>query len=343
MPWVIGNAAGHGYYRTAYDDATLTRLVRNVRQLPARERMVAAADLWAQIRIGKRDVGSFLNGAAAMAGDNTPAVLEVVTEGLERVEEYIANDDNRSAYHQWVAEILTPALSDVESSNSRAARSMDNRRQRQLETRALLLRALGLAARDDEVLEDARRRVRDYLQDDGEIEPALRTTLVNVAALAGDAELYEQYVVRTREAGTPEERYRFLYGLARFRDPALLRRTVDYAFSDHVRTQDVALLLGAVLDNPAGRDLAWTAIRERWPELHDRLSGFGGTTRLVSALSAFCERTKAREIERFFEAHPAGGANRTLAQTVERIETCAAMARAQSPKLTASIDDGPPS
>jgi aminopeptidase N/puromycin-sensitive aminopeptidase len=284
-----------------------------------------------------------LNGAAALAGDDTPPVLEVVTAGLERVEEYIANDENRSAYHQWVAEILTPALSRIDSSESRSGRSSDAGRQRQLETRALLLHALGFAARDGEILDDARRRVREYLQHDGEIEPALRTTLVNLAALAGDAELYEHYVVRSREGSTPEERYRFLYGLARFRDPALLRRTVEYAFSEHVRTQDVALLLGAVLDNPAGRDLAWTAIRERWPELHDRLGGFGGTTRLISALSAFCEQTKAREIERFFTGHSTGEASRTLAQTIDRIETCAAMTRTQSPKLTAWVDDRPPS
>jgi aminopeptidase N/puromycin-sensitive aminopeptidase len=160
---------------------------------------------------------------------------------------------------------------------------------------------------------------------------------VGLAALTGDNTLYRRYQQRAEWAANPEERYRFLYALAAFRDAALLQRTLDYAHSDKVRAQDRAILIARVLANPVGRELAWQDVQQHWPQLQAGVGAFGGTTRIIEALGAFCDVSAARDIRAFFDAREVPGAARVVAQTIEDIEACAAIKRSQQPLLDTAL------
>src|SRR5262249_39765358 len=157
--------------------------------------------------------------------------------------------------------------------------------------------------------------------------------LVKVAPLDADASLYEKYVARSRAAVDPEERYRYLYGLASFSDPALVRRTFDYAVGPEVRSQDTKLLVAAMLTNSMTRDLGWDLLRDHWDAVQKKTGEFVGNTVIVGALAAFCDDRHAADVKAFFEAHPVPDAARTLSQSLERVSACSAVARAQAPKL----------
>ena len=66
----------------------------------------------------------------------------------------------------------------------------------------------------------------------GSVEPTLLGVLINLAAIDGDAALYDRYLAKSKAATDPEERYQYLYGLTSFANPALVRRTMDLALSD---------------------------------------------------------------------------------------------------------------
>jgi len=55
---------------------------------------------------------------------------------------------------------------------------------------------------------------------------------------------------------------------------------------------------------------------------------------VISSLGQFCDTKTRSEIEKFFTTHKVPEAERTLQQALERISDCAALAAAQSPKLT---------
>jgi aminopeptidase N/puromycin-sensitive aminopeptidase len=195
---------------------------------------------------------------------------------------------------------------------------------------------------DGNVRENARQHVELYLAG-GTNRPQSRSpevldALVRLAALTGDAVLYGAYRQRAERVPAPEERYRFLYTLAAFRDPALLRRTVDYALSDAVRVQDRAALIAAVLDNPEGRAVAWPVLQQRWEEVQQDLGAFGGVARIIDALGAFCEADVADEIMRFFVDRPTPSAERTLQQTLEDIYRCAKLRRDEVDDFAAWVD-----
>ena len=328
--WVVANSGAEGYFRTQYTPAALDRLSEANAALRPEERLMLIADTWALLRARRGDVGTFLDLMSSLATDiDAPAVLEAAAARLQFIHEYVASGQTRDTFERWVraefAPLLRPAtMPRIRGDDEESARA-----------RAALLALVGAVGRDPELIADARTTMEDHFTSPapGVTSSTVLNVLVPLAALAGGTGLYEKYRARADTAETPEERYRFLYGLAAFREPDLLRRTFDYALSTSVRTQDRAALIGALLRNPVGRDVVWPLIQARWDELQQDLGAFGGTSRVVAALGAFCDRPRVDEVRRFFAAHPVPAAARTLQQTIEDIERCATFKAAQAGEL----------
>ena len=116
---------------------------------------------------------------------------------------------------------------------------------------------------------------------------------------------------------------------------------MEYALGPEVRSQDTKLLIATSSATTRPRDIAWEMLQERWSDVQKKTGEFGGNTVIVGALAAFCDAQQADEIKTFFAAHPVPDAERTLAQSLERINSCATFASRQSPKLAAWIKQRP--
>ena len=103
-------------------------------------------------------------------------------------------------------------------------------------------------------------------------EPTLLNAAVTVAAHGVDAALYEKYLARSRSASDPEEHYRYMYALASFSNPALVRRTMEYVLGPEVRNQDAKLLIARLIGNGDARALAWQLLREHWNDVQKKTS-----------------------------------------------------------------------
>ena len=67
----------------------------------------------------------------------------------------------------------------------------------------------------------------------------------------------------------------------------------------------------------------------------EKLGVFQGLPGVFQPLGAFCSRAKAEEIRAFFAKNPLPAAARLLQQSLERIETCAAIDERQSAPFAA--------
>ena len=136
----------------------------------------------------------------------------------------------------------------------------------------------------------------------------------------------------------PEEYYRFFGALAWFGDPALVERTLAFALSDRVRTQDTGQLIAGLLVRPASQQATWRVVKAQWPALTRKLGTFQGIPAIVGATGSFCSAGEAEDVRQFFAANPVPAASRALQQALERIENCAALAARQSAALTAWLN-----
>jgi aminopeptidase N len=325
--WVMANAGARGYYRAAAPPAMVRTMAEKVEILSATERMAVLSDEWALVRSGRHDVGTFLDLVSGFRDERTASVVTTFASVLGTIDDEFATGTTRSAYRAWVGKFIAPALSAV----GLDGRLNDNDEQKSL--RATVVNLAGKTARDARVLAKARALVMQALDKPGSIEPTLLEVLINLAALDGDAALYERYVEKVKSAADPEEHDWYMYALTSFADPVLVRRTMDLALSDVVRSQDAKIVVAALLANSDTRRLAWQLTRERWPELHQKTGEFVGNTVIVGALGNFCDAATAAEVKTFFTTNTVPDAERTLQQSTERIQTCAATAAVQGPKL----------
>jgi len=317
------NAFSRGYYLTEYSPAHLKALAQPGAGLTPPERLSLLGDEWRLMRSGRHDIGAYLDLASAVAGDPTPAVIEDVASRLGYVASSIATTSETPAFHAWVKRRFGPALDAVGLPG--AASDSDETQSR----RAALLGIMG-ATGDAAVTRRAKELAEQYLTKPSSIPPTLVRQVLQVAAADGDATLYERYLAKlAATSAQPEEYNRFLTALPSFQDPALVKRTLEYAMSDAVRSQDAPTLIAGALGS-SQKDLAWQFIRDKWPALIGKLGVFQGLPAVFQPLGAFCDRGKAEEIRAFFAKNPLPAAARLLQQSLERIESCTAIDARQS-------------
>src|SRR5205823_3711736 len=107
-----------------------------------------------------------------------------------------------------------------------------------------------------------------YKSDQSAAEPNIVPSLVNIMAWTGDEKVYEEFVREFKEAKTPQEEIRYLFALAGFRDPNLLKKTLEKSITDEVRTQNAPYLVQSVMSNIHARDLSWKFFVENWDTMN---------------------------------------------------------------------------
>ncbi len=323
------NADARGYYFTEYEPEAITALATRTPPLSAPERISLLGDEWRTVRAGRHDIGTYLDLAAAFATDATPDVTSELVTRLAYVHTAIAAPAERDAYEAWLRRTFRPAL-DAIGEEPQAGDSDDV-----LTRRGALWQLLGLTAGDTALQTRARALAEAYLTNPASLPPTFAAPVLQVAAAAGDAALYDRYMAAAKAAlGTPEQYYRVFNALASFRAPELAARTLQFALSSEVRSQDAPALLAQLL-NSGAQDTTWAALSSQWGTVIERLGDFQAVPYVVTALGGFCSPEKGAEIRAFFAAHPVPAAARSLAQALERIDGCVALDQRQSAPFTA--------
>jgi len=322
----FANANGHGYYLSEYSPEEVRAIARTARgSLAPAERLSLLGDEWWMVRAGRHDVGVYFDIASSLAGDEAPSVIEQIGHSLAYAHDDILPMADVPKFEEWLRRRFGPELMTLGVPGSTS--DPDDRQSR----RATLLSLVGVTGNSTDVQRQARDLALKYIDDPSSLPGTLASTVLSVAAVGGDAMLYDRYMAQLPKlSGKPEEYYRFFNALPSFRDPALVQRTLEFAISPDVRTQDAPTLIGALMGQEASRDAAWTFVKANWDTLNKLLGVFGGITRIAGSVGAFCSRDRKAEVEQFFKEHPMPAAERTLKQAFERIDSCVAVKERQS-------------
>jgi hypothetical protein len=162
----------------------------------------------------------------------------------------------------------------------------------------------------------------------GDIDPSLVGTYLELAALNGDAPLYDKYldrITRTRHGVQAEYRQALPY----FTDPGLRKRTEEYAMSPEVRTQDSPHLVSGLLARPWSSHGAWEYVKQNWDSIQRSLGVFQGLPQIAGGTNSFCDQPTRDDVQRFFDAHPIRAIDRQVRQALETIDRCIATKKEQ--------------
>jgi hypothetical protein len=193
--------------------------------------------------------------------------------------------------------------------------------------RASLLGILG-GAGDPAAIAAAQGIVQQSLRQPSSVEGTIAGPALTVAAENGDASLYDQLGGASGGA--------YLFALAEFRQPALVKRTLGLIDQGKVRQQDYSRLFPVLLAGP-GREIAWDYMKAHWDDLAEKVTSFGGRG-AVSALGSFCSATMRDDVKKFFVDHRAPGAERALQQSLERMNNCIEFKQLQQTNMQKWLD-----
>jgi puromycin-sensitive aminopeptidase len=329
--FVCLNALASGFYRVAYDQASLAALVRNVGALAPAERIQLLSDEWALVRSGQRDMGAFLDLCRGYRDEADYAVLDELLGRLAAVEHRLVADVDRPAFQREVAELFRPQL--AATGWDAAPGEADAVRLR----RAAAVRALALLARDPAAIVEAVARLDRWLSGErAALEPNLHDVAVTAAARTGDAAWFERFLGLFRKETDPAFRRRYLLALAAFEEPALAERGLSFLYeAEAVPLQDTAFYVGGLLGNRVGREPAWARVRSAWDALYGRVHGAPMLARrMVEAMGALTERRHLEEARAFLAAHPLEEARQAIAQTLERLGQEVALRERTQPAIS---------
>jgi aminopeptidase N/puromycin-sensitive aminopeptidase len=327
--WVMANAGATGYYRSGYqpEEVKAFASTAEIKLTPA-ERIALQTDIWASVQVGREPVGDYLAFAQGLENDRNRAVLEDVLSRLHVISQHLVTDSDRESYQAWLRQYLTPILKDVGSEPKQG----DSDEQKAL--RARVFNSLGYDARDPEVLAQARKIADQALDNPTSVDREMAFGAFSLAALNGNEAFYDRVMTALKNPKSPEEYYMYLFSLPRFSDPKLLQRTLEYAISPDVRSQDALGVVSNVMQNPVGEKLAWDFILAHWDAVQ-KVGGPFASAEVVSASSSFCDAHMRDQVVDFFAAHKIEAAERTYRQSIERIDNCVDLKSQQEPRLAA--------
>ncbi len=328
-PALNENAGAQGYYRSGYTMDQIAVLAPVVEKtFTPVERLSLLANEWALAQAREHPIRGYLELANGLASDRTHGVWDNIAGSLQFLDQDMVSNGGHQAYEQWVRKFATPVMQQIGWS----ARPGDDYETQKVRADAFLV--LGYLGREPQAVAEARKIVEKYINDPASADPMLSEPAFRIGASEGDAKLYDEILAAMSKATTPNVYYRYLNALTAFRDPALVRRTLELAVTDKVRSQDMPIVLTQLLGNPASRDIAWEFVRTHWPELSKRAS-ISGSAMIVRATGSFCDAKAQAEVQQFFSENPVPEAQRTLKQSLERIGSCVQFKAAQQSDLAA--------
>ena len=328
-PWIFTNVEGRGYYRTSYDAENVRALGDAARsgRLTLLEQTTLIEDLWALVGLGDQNISAYLSLSAQLAASEPTAAIETALRRINYTAERLVDEPQRPRFQEWVRRTLRPLL-DRLGWAPRAGEPDDIQ-----SLRSTVIFVLGNAGHDPDVLRETRRLAQLHVSGNTPLHPSLADVTLQLAAIEGDAALYDQYLARRADTRDTSESIRYLVALSFFSDPELVNRTLAYATSPNIRTQDAPTLIRLMMQRPWAMRAAWEHVKNNWEQLERSLGIFQGIPTVVGSLEHMCDVGAKNDAEGFFSARSVAGVDRTLRQSLERIDHCVATKSAQAGNL----------
>jgi puromycin-sensitive aminopeptidase len=326
---VVANAGGHGFYRVRYSPDLLEALLKRLDLLAPIERFNLVNDAWALAVAGLMPLTAYLELTARFRGERDRNVWSVLTASFYAINRVVAPAD-RPRLEALVRDRVAPAFAAL----GWTPRPGEDELTRQL--RGDLARALGVLGNDASVQARAAEIYAGSLKQPGSVDPNLLPAVIAILAHAGDGGRYEEFLAAFRSARTPQDEQRYLYALAAFRDPALLRQTLDRTVNGEIRTQDAPFVVRSMLMSVYARELAWDFVKRQWDTM-DRLYPKHAMRRLAEGVTGLATRELETDVHAFFAAKNPQFGGKVLAQYLEQLRVAVTLREREGTALSAYL------
>jgi alanyl aminopeptidase len=334
--WVMANAGGAGYYRTAYAGLEVDRLAA-APGLTVGERLVLLDDASGLHDAGRIGSVQALALVQSLAADPSREVVEAAMALLLHLRPLVTPDQQPAWADRWQALFGQRARA-----LGWAARPGDSDDDRLL--RITLLPAVARHGEDVALRDQALQAAQSWLVDHRALAVDLRAPVLTTAALAGLGQpggddgamaLFDALLTALRQSTDRNERDDLLAALGSFRQPALARRALALLLDADIDIRDsLQPVLRSQAATPEGRAEALAFVAQRHADIAKR-QGRDEPAWLPLNFEGGCGADEARRIQAAFAPHAARyqGGQLALKRTLEAVTLCGAWQAQQTSGL----------
>jgi len=329
--WVMPNANGAGYYRFTLDTAGWAALIANLDKLNTREALSAQDSLVSAYRAGEVESAVFLKGLEAFAKHPEYDVASGAGALLGFMESELDAEDD-------VARLVRDMFGDRYAANVGKDTVEGNLLVPTLASRLVYL------GQDKKLTSEMAAKGAAYLGLNGKAnKKAVAPNLAGLAlaqAMKANGETAYGPLLEMATNGSAFEKGAALGALAATTDKAIADKLLDLSLAEDspLTGRQANGLVSRLIGSDAHGDDTWAWLKENFAIFVERkvpdvrLGGMPGFAR-------GCSREARDEAKTFFESQAdiIPGYERSLAQTLERIELCAALKDAKAEELTAAL------
>jgi puromycin-sensitive aminopeptidase len=322
---VVANAGGASFLRVGYDGVLRERVWANALEaLAPIERFGLVDDTWAEAVAGGVPAAEYLGLVRGLPAETDLHVWQTVMTTIGWFDRFLEAEP-REGLRRYVRELARPAFDRLgwepgpyEADLSRSLRGT-------------LVSALAILGGDADVSARA-REIEEEARAGETVDASLAAAAVAVVAATGDGDDFERFLARSKDAPTPQEQLRYLYGLADFRQPGIMDRALELALSDEVRSQNAPFLLTRAMANRDVGDRAWRFVKGHWEEVNRRLPP-NTIIYLADGVRFLTTPEQEADARAFFDEHDIPQARKMLKQVLERQRINVAFRRRVEPQL----------
>jgi aminopeptidase N len=263
------NASAIGFYRVAYDDATLAVNTREFSALPSGDRIALLDDEWALVQAGMQALPSYLALVGAMGSDLNERAWSQITDAMGTIELALRGSPTHDAFAAYARSVLQPLATKL-GWDPRADETPGTQK-----LRRRVLADLGIWG-DPATLAEARKRFAGFVADRASIRPDDQAFMLRIVARHADAATFDQLHAIARSTKKESEFGRYLEALTQVGDPELAIKVGQIALSPEIPTQAARLranlVMGLASQHPA---LSWKLFTENVDTLKAPMQPFG--------------------------------------------------------------------
>jgi aminopeptidase N len=305
------NAATVGFYRVAYDDATLRTNRKSFAALPDADRIALLDDQWALAEANRAPLGSYLMLASSMGSNADERAWQQILAALRTIERDELGSAGHGAFAAFARSLARPAFTalgwDPKPGETPSTQM----------TRRLLIEHLGEWG-DPAVVAEARRRFAAFVADRSSLDSEQQAVVLTIVAQNADQTAFDQLhaIAKTSENETQVRRY---YGaLTAVHDPKLVQQALEILMSPEIPPQAAGVRSRLITEMaPNSPQVVWRFYKTHADELNASRSEFQRALAIANVPNAFWNAAPLDELEAFVKTNGAPAPAQFVARAME--------------------------
>lgn len=311
------NIGQTGFYRTIYNASHLERLGELIKRGKFKpiDRLGILSDVFETAKAGKFDTAEALHFLSYYSREDNSAVWDIISSSIGSVRAVMDDEELREDMKPYIRELVAIELKRL----GLRRKTSDSHFDRLLRPTILSMAAV---ADEQKVVKYCLESFKNITSTKNEnLDPDLRGTVFGTVARLGGIKEYEKLLRLHNESTNSDEKTTLIGALTAFKQPNIIKKSLDQIISDNVRLQDVTYWIAFSFMNRYARRQAWEWLKENWEWLEKNLGSDLSFYRMpIYAARSFSEKSYAKEYKDFFKPRLNPAMDRSYKQGLEIME-----------------------